>query len=337
MVGEQILGVQDGMASIIKSLKTDPYALETVYIGIVIFAGKAKVITPLSDIISFYPPKFPIGSGTSLGAGLELLMQEMKKNHVPTTAETKGDWKPIVFLFTDGASTDDTRHAFDIWKSTWRGKANLVAVAFGDNAVVQELSTLTENVFLFNNATVESYKSFFKWVTASIQVSSIGVEKGAEGFGLAKTDQGTVEKIDLGKGSQVNPGKFDTNYAIFMGMCQNSHAQYLIKYRKQISDSEGLSEYGLSSMFYRLVGAYPIDKEYHTLSSESPQNYNISSEELRGVPACPSCGNQWGFAVCACGNIHCVGEEPVSHCPWCGNSGTYGFGNNPINVNRKQG
>ena len=337
MVGDQILGVQDGIASIVKELKTDPYALETVFIGIVIFAGKAKVIMPLSDIISFYPPKFPIGSGTSLGLGLELLMQEMKKNQVPTTAETKGDWKPIVFLFTDGTSTDDTRQAFKAWNTNWKGKANLVAVAFGDSTAVNELAALTEHVFMFDNANIDSYKQFFKWVTASIKVSSVGVEKGSEGFGTATINTDTIEKIELGKGGSSKPEKFDTNYAIFLGMCQNTHAQYLIKYRKRIDASDDFAEFGLSSRYYRLVGAYPIDKEYYGLSSDKAQNYDISSDELRGVPACPSCGNQWGFSVCSCGNIHCVGDEPVSHCPWCGNSGSYGFGNDPINVNRKQG
>ena len=47
------------------------------------------------------PPKFSIGGGTSLGNGLGQLMFELRKNFVKTTKEQKGDWKPIVFLFTD--------------------------------------------------------------------------------------------------------------------------------------------------------------------------------------------------------------------------------------------
>ena len=51
MVGVPIEQVQDGIASIIKELRTDPYALETVYVSIIVFAGKAQKITPLMSSI----------------------------------------------------------------------------------------------------------------------------------------------------------------------------------------------------------------------------------------------------------------------------------------------
>ncbi|HTG55304.1 MAG TPA: VWA domain-containing protein, partial [Niabella sp.] len=51
MVGEPIEQVQDGIATIVKELKTDPYALETVWISIIGFAGKSTVIMPLQDMI----------------------------------------------------------------------------------------------------------------------------------------------------------------------------------------------------------------------------------------------------------------------------------------------
>src|SRR3954471_18683265 len=94
MVGEQIQLVEEGLASIIKELKTDPYALETVWVSILVFAGQAKTIVPLQELVSFYPPKFPIGSGTSLSKGLGHLMYELRSNIVKTTTEQKGDWKP---------------------------------------------------------------------------------------------------------------------------------------------------------------------------------------------------------------------------------------------------
>lgn len=81
MVGEQIQKVEDGMATIIKSIKTDPYAIETVWISIIVFAGQAKTIVPLQEIVSFYPPKFPIGGGTALGNGLGQLMLNTQKHY----------------------------------------------------------------------------------------------------------------------------------------------------------------------------------------------------------------------------------------------------------------
>ncbi|MNG34849.1 hypothetical protein D3C84_1214440 [compost metagenome] len=58
-------------------------------------------------------------------------MYELRNNIVKTTYEVKGDWKPIVFLFTDGVPTDDTQAAINEWKNNWQRMANLIAVSFG--------------------------------------------------------------------------------------------------------------------------------------------------------------------------------------------------------------
>ena len=107
MVGEPIQQVENGMRQIVQELRTDPYALETAFISVIAFAGKAKSLSPLTELYKFYPPTFPIGGGTSLGAALDFLMDDIDRNVVKTTEERKGDWKPIIFLFTDGTPTDN--------------------------------------------------------------------------------------------------------------------------------------------------------------------------------------------------------------------------------------
>ena len=186
MVGEPIQQVEEGLATIIQALKTDPHALETVYVSIIVFAGQPKTLVPLQEIVSFYPPKFPIGSGTSLSKGLGHLMYELRTNIVKTTYEVKGDWKPIVFLFTDGVPTDDSKAAINEWKQNWQRTANLIAVSFGNNTDAHLLGELTDIVLEFKNTNVQSYKEFFKWVTDSIKTSSVSVESSTTGFELAK-------------------------------------------------------------------------------------------------------------------------------------------------------
>ena len=44
MVGQPIEEVQNGMRTIIQELRVDPYALETVFVSILAFAGKAKIL-----------------------------------------------------------------------------------------------------------------------------------------------------------------------------------------------------------------------------------------------------------------------------------------------------
>lgn len=145
MVGDPIEQVQEGIATIIKELKTDPYALETVSICIIGFAGKSAIITPLQEVITFYPPKIPIGSGTSLSQGFETLMQSFDNDLVTTTYDRKGDWKPVVFLFTDGIptdSTDITARTIDKWNTNYRNKCSLVAISIGENTNYNLLGNL---------------------------------------------------------------------------------------------------------------------------------------------------------------------------------------------------
>jgi uncharacterized protein YegL len=335
MVGEPIQLVEEGLATIIRALKEDPYALETVYISVLVFAGQAKTLVPLQEIISFYPPRFPIGSGTSLGNGLGHLMFELRQNVITTTSEQKGDWKPIVFLFTDGVPTDDATAAISEWKTRWGQKANLVAISFGKDTDLHLLHSLTENAFLFKNTSTQQYKEFFKWVTASIKTSSMSVETSGSGFELSKAPEDVVSKIDLTK-EPKRQSFVDTNFAVFAAKCQNTKRPYLIKYRRESrqNEFEGL---GLETLNYRLVGGFPVDNTYFELSGKEEANNKISTEELEGFPACPSCGNQWGFGVCSCGRVHCIGTEEVSTCPWCGNEGQYGVGEGNIDLNRTQG
>jgi uncharacterized protein YegL len=335
MVGEPIQLVEEGMGGIIKALKEDPYALETVHISVIVFAGQAKTLVPLQEIISFYPPHFPIGGGTSLSNGLGHLMHKMRENAIPTTAERKGDWKPIVFLFTDGVPTDDTSVAIREWKQNWQSKAHFVAVSFGKDTDLHLLKELTENTFLFKNTSVNQYKEFFKWVTASIKTSSVSVDNNGSGFELVKGNDDIISKIDITK-APPQKSIVDTNFAVFAAKCQNSKRPYLIKYRRdqRPNEFEGLN---LETLSYRLVGAFNINDSYFELSANGGVMPRINTEELEGFPACPSCGNQYGFSVCSCGHIHCVGNEEESVCPWCGNRGKYGFGEGNMDLTRTQG
>jgi uncharacterized protein YegL len=334
MVGDPIQQVEEGLATIIKTLKTDPTAIETVWVSIIIFAGQSKTLVPLQELINFYPPKFPIGSGTSLSKGLGHLMAELRKNTIKTTQEVKGDWKPIVFLFTDGVPTDNTKNAISEWKQNWARTANLVAISFGSETDTKQLSELTENVLHFKNTDTNAYKQFFKWVTDSIKTSSESVESNKTGFELANLDDNTLSKIDLSK----NPKNdfIDNNFVVLSAKCQNSKRPYLIKYQKNISKNN-IGGLELDTLAYRLVGAFQVDNTYFELSNETAPNQKINTEELIGAPTCPCCGNQYAFAVCVCGKLHCIGAEETSTCPWCGNEGTYGAGEGGFDVNRTQG
>ncbi|MPT36649.1 MAG: VWA domain-containing protein [Flavobacterium sp.] len=334
MVGEPIQQVEEGLSTIIQALKTDPYALETVWISIIVFAGQPKTLVPLQEIVSFYPPRFPIGSGTSLSKGLGHLMYELRTNVVKTTFERKGDWKPIVFLFTDGVPTDDTSAAIKEWKENWQKSANLIAISFGENTDTRVLGELTDTVLEFKNTNAQSYKDFFRWVSDSIKTSSISVENNGSGFELAKLDENTVSKIDLTKNENKIPA-IDDNFVVLSAKCQNTKRPYLLKYARAFNQSSfGGMDFNTKS--YKFVGAFPVDNSYFELADASVDT-KVNSEELMGSSNCPCCGNPYGLAVCACQKVHCIGADEISTCPWCNSQGRYGFGEGGFDITRAQG
>lgn len=319
MVGDPIQQVQDGMRMIVQELRTDPYALETAFVSVIAFAGKSQTISPLTELYKFYPPIFPIGGGTSLGTAMNYLMDCMDKELVKTTLEQKGDWKPIVFLFTDGTPTDDTKASFARWNQKYRRNANLVAISIGDNVDTHVLGQISENVLRLTNTDELSFKAFFKWVTASIKATSVSVtDMGEDKVQLAPTNGINLEKVDTS-----SPCVVDENFVVLLGKCSNTKKNYLVKYAKRFVDIEGLESLNIKATDYKLVGAYAIDGEQYEALSDGKSNKNINTMSLRGVPTCPCCGNQLGVVVCECGNIMCSDGHTTS-CPWCGMEGSLG-------------
>lgn len=338
MVGDPISQVQEGMRTIVQELRMDPYALETAYISVIAFAGKAKSLSPLTELYKFYPPTFPIGGGTSLGTALNFLMDDLDKTIVKTTLEKKGDWKPIIFLFTDGTPTDNPNSAFARWNQKYRKSATIVAISIGDNVDTQLLGQISDNVLRLNNTDETSFKSFFKWVTASIKATSVSVtDAGIDEVQLAPTNGINLEKVNPTLHTRI-----DENFAILTGKCQATKGLYLMKFAKRGPIAEQLEEIRnlpqVRSRF-KLVGAYPVNEEvYNSLSDTTSTYRNISTEQLIGQPTCPCCGNQFGLVVCECGNIFCVGEDGHSACPWCGMEGVLSdIGEGGMDVTRNRG
>lgn len=332
MVGEPIAHVQEGMRRIIQDLRNDPYALETVYVSVIAFAGKAACLSPLEELYKFYPPELPIGDGTSLGEALTFLMKDMDRSLQKTTMEAKGDWKPIIFLFTDGIPTDDPSKAIKTWNKKYRQHCNMVAVSIGDGADTYVLGQLTDSVLRLNETDSNSFTQFFKWVTASIKTSSMSVSDAADdGLKLAPTTGINLEKVDTREHVKV-----DENCIVLLGKCTKTKKLYLVKYGKPTDRHEAAAS--RQGEPYTLVGAYAIDAEkYETFSGKSRAAAKVNSDAMMGIPTCPCCGNQDGVIVCgACSKVSCCGDESVHVCPWCGNKGKI-VSANSFDVARERG
>lgn len=174
MYGEPIEAVKNGVQTLVSTLRSDPYALETAYISIITFNSSAQQLMPLTELASFQPPMIEASGGTSLGGALSLLAQTIDAEIIKTTQDTKGDWKPVVFIMTDGVPTDNLQAGLDEFKR--RKFGIVVACAAGQGANIDILKQITENVVQLDTADSATIRAFFKWVSASISTGSQKVE-----------------------------------------------------------------------------------------------------------------------------------------------------------------
>ncbi|MFT3679794.1 MAG: VWA domain-containing protein [Ferruginibacter sp.] len=183
MSGEPIEAVKNGVQIMIGSLRQNPQAIETAFISVIIFDSAAQQIIPLTDLASFQMVDIRATGVTALGDALKLVANKIDSEVAKTTAEQKGDWKPLVFIMTDGIPTDDWQAGLSEFKK--RKTAFTVACAAGSGADTSILKQITENVVSLDTADSASIGKFFLWVTASIGVSSSKVEEaGKEVQGL---------------------------------------------------------------------------------------------------------------------------------------------------------
>tara|TARA_B110000503_G_C7047199_1_gene370732 strand:+ start:384 stop:989 length:606 start_codon:yes stop_codon:yes gene_type:complete len=176
MYGEPIESVRNGLQSLLSSLRQDPYALETAFLSVIEFNTQANQLVPLTDLMSFQAPELTPSGVTALGEALTLLADRLDTEVKKTTMEDKGDWRPLVFIFSDGASTDDLQKGIEALKKVKTGI--VVACAAGQDAREDELRKITESVVKLDSADSKTITAFFQWVSASISVNSQKVESG---------------------------------------------------------------------------------------------------------------------------------------------------------------
>ena len=185
MNGAPIESVKSGIRALHSELMGDPSAVESAYLSVITFDSNAQQIVPLTEITQFNPPEIQAGGTTAFGAALSLLEEALGREVRKTSEEEKGDWKPLVFIFTDGAPTDRWDEAAASIKTNRPG--NIIAVACGDQADPEILKSVTETVLVMKEMSPEAFKQFFKWVSASIKQTSqkIGASPAAPAEGVA--------------------------------------------------------------------------------------------------------------------------------------------------------
>lgn len=193
MYGEPIEAVKQGVKSLLSELRSDPQALETAYLSVITFDSSARQVEPLTELMQFQEPEIDAGGATALGEALEVLKDSIEREVRKTTETQKGDWKPLVFILTDGAPTDI--QTFDQAAADIKnvGIANIIACGAGSNVDTQYLKQITDHVLMMNSMSPGDLAAFFKWVSGSIMMSSNSLDaKPGAAIELAPAPQGFV-------------------------------------------------------------------------------------------------------------------------------------------------
>lgn len=174
MFGEPITAVKNGIQILISSLRQDPYALETAFISIITFHSTAQQIVPLTDLISFQAPDIEAQGMTALGDALALTADCIEKEVVKTSEHQRGDWRPLVFLMTDGEPNHDWQAGLEKFKAL--KLSMVIGCAAGEDANTETLKKIANVVVRLDTADAATIKAFFKWVSASVSTTSHKVD-----------------------------------------------------------------------------------------------------------------------------------------------------------------
>jgi uncharacterized protein YegL len=190
MFGAPIQAVQQGVTLIHRELINNPHAIETVYLSVITFDTTAKQIVPLTSVEAFTPPTLKAEGNTALGSAITLLNESLDRELLPNTEGRKGDYRPLIFLLTDGAPTDLWKEPVSKLKDRSINKiGSLVALGCGPNVNMETLKEITGDVIKMSDASSDSLHQFFKWVSSSIQRTSQRID--------SKADDGNLDALPL--------------------------------------------------------------------------------------------------------------------------------------------
>ncbi|RBQ08682.1 vWA domain-containing protein [Pedobacter miscanthi] len=171
MYGEPIEALNNALSGMVNTLRTDAQALDSLWISMITFDREVKEIVPLTELPSFQLPEIncPQSGPTHTGQALEMLYEKVKLDVIVGSATQKGDWKPLLFLFTDGKPSDLQLYREMLPKIKSLNFGAIVCCAAGHLANDSLLKELTPDVVHLDTADSATLRQFFKWVSETIE------------------------------------------------------------------------------------------------------------------------------------------------------------------------
>ena len=101
-----------------------------------------------------------------------MLVHRVDRDVQRSTPNSKGDWRPLLFVMTDGSPNDTQAYHEMTAEVKRRGFGNIVVCAAGPKAKIDVLKNLTDTIVHLETTDSSSFASFFKWVSASVSIGS---------------------------------------------------------------------------------------------------------------------------------------------------------------------
>ncbi len=177
MRGEPIESVNIGLRAMVSALRQNPHALETVHLSIVTFDSEVKEILPLTSIESINLPEVtcPQSGATLIGAGLEFIVEKVRREVQKGSDDRKGDWRPLLFVLTDGKASDTLAFKEVVPHIAACGFSSIVACAAGPKADPESLKAFANRVVSLDTMDAASFAGFFQWISTAVTAGSASV------------------------------------------------------------------------------------------------------------------------------------------------------------------
>lgn len=159
MAGEPVEAVKQGLRALLFELGQDYQAASTAWVSAIVFHSVAMQAVPLVPLVRFREPRLSAGGTSHLGEALRLLRRCIAQE---ACKGEQGDWKPVVFLFSDGGSIGEWQED----AAALRKDAVLVACGAGASVDCEQLGQITDRVLMLNTLSTGDLQDQFVWMAS---------------------------------------------------------------------------------------------------------------------------------------------------------------------------
>lgn len=206
MAGAPIESLRMGLEQFKNEVLDDEISRPCVHVGVITFGNDAELLTGnLQPINSFEPPTLNAEGVTRLDKAFKVLRESIDRDlKRPVQGGRRGDYKPIVFILTDGQPTDDNGYESDfLWKPEHEALINrpagqikineIVAAGCGENVQDTTLKAISTGKAFRMGTSQAAFVALFKFVSMSIACSLAQGSNPDDGVNYPPTPNGMIQ------------------------------------------------------------------------------------------------------------------------------------------------